>query len=201
MAEVKLTKSELKDQRQKLTQLERYLPTLQLKKALLQAEVVTARALRDSLEKDWQLSFKQLHKQCQLINLEPTLRLEHLIVETKIEKTIENIAGAELPLLQGVTFQEAPLNLFDSPPWADALIELLKTAKTKKCGLDIAKERVQILENELSEVSVRVNLFEKVLIPTCKEHIKKIKIFLGDMELAAVAQAKVAKRKIIEQGY
>jgi V/A-type H+-transporting ATPase subunit D len=41
-----------------------------------------------------------------------------------------------------------------------------------------------------------VNLFEKILIPRSQENIKKIRVFLGDQQLAAVAQAKVAKRKI-----
>jgi V/A-type H+/Na+-transporting ATPase subunit D len=48
-------------------------------------------------------------------------------------------------------------------------------------------------------VSIRLNLFEKVLIPRAQKNIKKIKIFLGDQELAAVCQAKVAKRKIEER--
>ncbi len=43
MAEIKLTKNELRAQEQKLGQLEKYLPTLQLKKALLQSEVYDAR--------------------------------------------------------------------------------------------------------------------------------------------------------------
>ena len=39
MAEVKLTKNELRGQQVRLTQLRKYLPTLQLKKAMLQSEV------------------------------------------------------------------------------------------------------------------------------------------------------------------
>ncbi len=56
-----------------------------------------------------------------------------------------------------------------------------------------------MLEKELREVSIRVNLFEKIMIPRTKANIKKVKIFLGDMQLAAVAQAKVSKRKILER--
>ena len=39
MAQIKLTKTELRLQQLKLAQLLKYLPTLQLKKAMLQAEV------------------------------------------------------------------------------------------------------------------------------------------------------------------
>lgn len=49
------------------------------------------------------------------------------------------------------------------------------------------------------EVSIRLNLFEKILIPRTKKNIKKIEVFLGDQELAAVAQAKVAKSKILKK--
>ena len=45
-------------------------------------------------------------------------------------------------------------------------------------------------------MSIRVNLFEKILIPRALRNIKKIKVFLGDQQLAAVSQAKVAKAKI-----
>ncbi len=60
------------------------------------------------------------------------------------------------------------------------------------------KYRSNALEKEWREVSIRVNLFEKVLIPRCQKNIKKIKVFLGDQQLAAVSQAKVAKGKIEE---
>jgi len=61
----------------------------------------------------------------------------------------------------------------------------------------IAEEKKQALEKELREVSIRVNLFEKILIPRAIDNIKKIKVFLGDQQLGAVSQAKVAKGKII----
>lgn len=199
MAEIKLTKSELKVQQQKLLQLERYLPTLQLKKALLQAEVVSARMLESALEKEWQSVYSELMTVCQLVRLEPAFPFEDFVTITKIEKGSENIAGADLPIFKEVSFSEPKINLFDTPPWTDSVVSILKNTKTKKCALDIAKERLTILERELAEVAIRVNLFEKILIPRCKGYIKKIKIFLGDLLLSAVSQAKVAKAKILER--
>ena len=63
--------------------------------------------------------------------------------------------------------------------------------------IKIARREKRGLEKELREVSIRVNLFEKILIPRALDNIKKIKIFLGDQQLAAVAQAKVSKKKIL----
>lgn len=75
-------------------------------------------------------------------------------------------------------------------------MDLLRELATAKEKANIAEEKKRALEKELREVSIRVNLFEKVLIPRAMENIKKIRIFLGDQQLAGVAQAKVAKRKI-----
>jgi V/A-type H+-transporting ATPase subunit D len=44
-------------------------------------------------------------------------------------------------------------------------------------------------------VSQRVNLFEKVLIPNARRDIARIKIFLSDIERAAVVTSKIAKSK------
>ena len=63
--------------------------------------------------------------------------------------------------------------------------------------IHVAEEKKHALEKDLRDVSIRVNLFEKVLIPSSEQNIKKIKVFLGDQALAAVAQAKVAKQKIL----
>jgi V/A-type H+-transporting ATPase subunit D len=60
----------------------------------------------------------------------------------------------------------------------------------------VTNEQRQALEKEWREVSIRVNLFEKILIPRAVENIRKIKVFLGDQQLAAVSRAKVAKTKI-----
>ena len=51
---------------------------------------------------------------------------------------------------------------------------------------------------ELRTTSQRVNLFEKVKIPECRENIRRIRIMLGDLETSAVARSKIAKRKAEE---
>jgi len=51
-------------------------------------------------------------------------------------------------------------------------------------------------KEELRTTTQRVNLFEKKLIPELRENIRKIKIFLGDEETAAVGRAKLAKGKL-----
>ena len=70
---------------------------------------------------------------------------------------------------------------------------------TARERVQVAKQKKQVLERELKEVSIRVNLFEKILIPRARGNIRKIKIFLNDQQLAAVSQAKIAKKKIYQR--
>ena len=57
---LKLTKFELRSQQTRLTQFQRYLPTLQLKKAMLQFEVMAADMEIARLSDDLKLSRKQV---------------------------------------------------------------------------------------------------------------------------------------------
>lgn len=198
MTQVRLTKNELRTQQQKLTQLMRYLPTLQLKKAMLQTEVHEARLeIRESEKnftavRDKVAAFSALLTDREAINFDDAVKVTH------IDKRYENIAGIDIPYFDGIHFADYSYDLFETPAWTDAAIASLRGLAEFKARVDVAKEKKTILEKELREVSIRVNLFEKILIPRAKKNIKRIKIFLGDQQLAAVSQAKVAKA-IIEE--
>lgn len=113
-----------------------------------------------------------------------------------VKKKYENIAGVEIPILEKVVFRDPEYFLFDTPPWTDRATELLRELVVVREKISIALEKKRALQKELRDVSIRVNLFEKILIPRSLDNISKIRIFLGDQQLAAVAQAKVAKQKI-----
>jgi V/A-type H+/Na+-transporting ATPase subunit D len=196
LTQIRLTKTELRLQQQKLAQLQRYLPTLQLKKAMLQMEVYNARV--EAQERSSQL--REAHER---VNYFSPLLTEKLSIDiaggakvSVVKKFYENIAGVEIPLLEGVVFADFGYTLFDNPPWVDGALLLLRKEAEAQVQVDIAREKVFALERELREVSIRVNLFEKVLIPRTQDNIKKIRVRLGDEQLASVAQAKVAKGKI-----
>lgn len=196
---VKLTKNELRDQQYKLKQLQKYLPTLQLKKAMLQTEVSNA-----SYEIE-QLTGVYLEEKSRCETFEKLLSHSDSNVLFKgthvseVEKRYENVAGAEIPYFENVLFSPFEYSLMDTSLWMDSAMEKIKILIKAKAQVNVVQEKKKILEKELREVSIRVNLFEKILIPRTQSHIKKIKIFLGDQELASVAQAKVAKAKILKK--
>lgn len=198
MTQIKFTKSELRGQQLKLTQLSRYLPTLQLKKAMLQAEVLAAAQEIESLQASYLEQKKDAEAFQVLLSFDETLDLMDSLTILEVKNDYESIAGVEIPHFLDVVFTEASYSLFDHPFWFDDALMFLKGLIISKEKVYVARQKKKLLEQELREVSIRVNLFEKILIPRTMENIKKIKVFLGDQQLAAICQAKVAKRKILE---
>lgn len=199
MAQIKLTKNELRGQQKKLVQLEKYLPTLQLKKALLQAEIQQAAIEIEKCKKAEESITEKVSTSSSLLTDHFVFPIDTAVHVRKIHKRHENIAGVEVPLFASLEFEPVEYDLFDTQPWLEALIFQLRAAVEAKARLTIALEKKDALERELRMVSIRVNLFEKILIPRAQTNIKKIKIFLGDQDLAAVSRAKAAKKKIEEK--
>ena len=56
-------------------------------------------------------------------------------------------------------------------------------------------ERARVLGQAVRRITQRVNLFERILIPTVKQNIKRIQIFLGDLDREAVIRSKLSKGK------
>ncbi len=197
MADVKFTKTELRVQQLKLDRLRKYLPTLQLKKAMLQLEVNQAQLQIEALVREFTSSQEKVGKYASLLAERSATDLFSSVTVEEVKRSHENIAGVEVPNFERVVFEPAGYSLFNTPLWFESAILGLKELIEVREKIKIVEEKKRALEKELREVSIRVNLFEKILIPRSIANIKKIKIFLGDQQLAAVSQAKVAKKKIL----
>lgn len=201
MAEIKLTKMELRVQQLKLEQLQKYLPTLQMKKSMLQMEVSNA-----SLEIDRFISQANIRQETtqKYVQLFTDPSFDRLLAATQIQNIkilYDNIAGINVPRLEKIDFEQPQYSLFDTPLWFESVLSDIKDVILSREKIQVAKQKKRVLENELKEVSIRVNLFEKILIPRARGNIRKIKIFLSDQQLAAVSQAKIAKKKIHQRSF
>jgi V/A-type H+-transporting ATPase subunit D len=193
MAKIKLTKNELKAQRDALKRFQRYLPTLQLKKQQLQMEMRRLDMEIEEKRDEEQEARAKLSSWIQLfsepIDLAPYAELETL-------KTSQgNIAGVNIPVLDDLVFKQVVINLFETDPWTDEGIAVLKQLTRLRVERQILEEQHRLLGEELRTTTQRVNLFEKVKIPEAKENIRVIRIFMGDQQTAAVARSKIAKGK------
>ena len=74
----------------------------------------------------------------------------------------------------------------------------MKQAVSLRAAGRIIIEQERMLSEELRSTSQKVNLFEKVKIPECRENIRQIRIYITDQETAAVARSKIAKKKAVE---
>lgn len=195
MAKIKLTKGELKKQRDALVQYQRYLPTLQLKKQQLQVEILTQLALREEKER---LQLKKKESIGAWIGLlsEPTIDMKSWIKPKGVITESKNIAGIDIPIFERVEFAPVEYDLFTTPLWVDNAIEALRGFIAIEEELKVIQKGIDILRHELRITTQRVNLFEKVKIPEAQEAIRLIKIYLGDQLSNAVGRSKIAKNKI-----
>nr|CRI42218.1 V-type ATP synthase subunit D [Chlamydia pneumoniae] len=195
--QVKLTKNSFRLEKQKLARLQTYLPTLKLKKALLQAEVQNAVKDAAECDKDYVQAYERIYAFAELFSIPLcTDCVEKSFEIQSIDKDFENIAGVEVPIVREVTLFPASYSLLGTPIWLDTMLSASKELVVKKVMAEVSKERLKILEEELRAVSIRVNLFEKKLIPETTKILKKIAVFLSDRSITDVGQVKMAKKKI-----
>ena len=199
---VKLTKNELKVQKDRLKQFQRYLPTLQLKKQQLQSVVMQGTAELEEVEQrrraavagldDWVAVFAENDSFPADKRLETLIRPHHVVCGE------ENIAGVTVPVFQELSFEEIQYDVADYPLWVDtAAVRLREIARLDALEKTLRRQ-VELLEQELRSTAQRVNLFEKVKIPEAKENIRVIGIYLGDQQTSAVVRGKIAKKKLQE---
>lgn len=197
MTKIKLTKGELKRQRDSLRQFEHYLPFLQLKKQQLQLEIQRIRERLKLKLQDIDNLEGEISEWAGLLN-EDRDYIARWVKEGNVVTTTTNIAGVDIPVFERVDFEKAEYDLFSTPLWIDAAINKIRDLAVFLQEESILKEEIRILEHELRITAQRVNLFEKIKIPGCKENIRLIRIYLGDQETNAVGRSKIAKNKIEE---
>ena len=199
MAKIKLTKNELKVQKDQLKMFNRYLPTLMLKKQQLQTEIRTidakakeVRAARVNLEKEFD-------KWIAVFGEREAFKPEMVTVKN-IRKGTGNIAGVNIPVYEGADFSRGDYDLYSTPLWIDMAADRMEKALSLDLEADVLEEQVRLLAQELRVTTQRVNLFEKVKIPETKANIKKISVYLGDEQVAAVVRSKISKKKLQNEG-
>jgi len=197
VAKIKLTKNELRRQKEALQRFERYLPTLEIKKQQLQFEINRVdRAIEATLEAIARLE-KEIFRWVDVFAEE--VGLEKLFKVRGVKTDIGNIAGVEIPIFKQVEFVEEEYDFLTTPLWVDKAIEVCKKMIVLKAELLVYQKQREILKEELRITTQRINLFEKVKIPQTKENIRVITIYLGDLQTAEVIRGKIAKAKIEER--
>jgi len=197
MAKIKLTKNELKKQKDSLKMYQRYLPTLILKKQQLQSEIRTTEIrIQELMEEKKHLD--ELFKSWIAVFGEKGMFTPDILKIVSIKTGHGNIAGVGIPLFEGAEFEISSYNLIKLPLWLDIAVEKLKQVFLLDLEAQVVEEQRRLLSHELHVTTQRVNLFEKVKIPETKGYIKKIRVYLGDQQTAAVVRGKISKRGLVK---
>jgi len=194
MPKLKLTKTSLKKQRDDLKRFQRFLPTLELKKEQL---IVEMRRVESEYDKkiNAELSLRDDVNKWVSLFTEP-VELENLISLTDVITKQGNIAGVYIPVFIEAKFDAKEYDLLNTPLWIDRGVEVVKQLATFQAEREILIKQKDLLERELRLTIQRINLFDKVKIPECRESIRKIRIYLGDQDANAEARGKIAKTKL-----
>ena len=121
--------------------------------------------------------------------------LSGLVTVKEIKTSTANIAGVEIPVFDGIDTEVRPVDLWATPAWVDDAVAALTDVLALQSERIVLERQRELVAEELRTTSQRVNLFEKVKIPECRENIRVIKIAIGDEQTAAVTRGKIAKSR------
>ncbi len=197
MARVKLTKTELKAQTDALKRFQRFLPMLQLKKQQLQSEIAQIVAKAEAVSAREREVRGELSGWVGLFATDESL-IEGLVTVKSVNTGTANIAGVPIPTFESIETDVREVDMWSTPAWVDSAVDATTRILSLQCERAVFEEQRRLVTLELQQTSQRVNLFEKVKIPQCKEAIRVIKIALGDEQTAAVTRGKIAKSRTPE---
>lgn len=194
MAKIKLTKTELKAQTDALKRFSRFLPMLQLKKQQLQGEIAGIVAKVESVVMKENQVRESLNKWVSLFSSAGEF-LDDLVSVKSINTADSNVAGVTIPVFNSIDTEVKDVDIWKTPAWIDDAVKAVTDILTLRCERLVLQKQQSLITQELRMTSQRVNLFEKVKIPECRENIRIIKIAIGDEQTAAVSRGKIAKSR------
>ncbi|MCK5354651.1 MAG: V-type ATP synthase subunit D [Methyloprofundus sp.] len=194
MARLAYSKASLSKESAKLKRYKQFLPSLDLKRQQLAAERKKSQLILRQTELEIEQCY---HKSAEMLPMlaDKSIHVQNLVKISELEIGEENIVGVHLPIIKKLTLDVQAYSLFTEPHWVDQLVVQLKIMMRLKLQHQTEQQRVSGLTEALKKVTQRVNLFDKVLIPKAQQDIRKIRIYLSDLERAGVVRAKSTKQK------
>lgn len=190
-----LNKTELTRLRREEKMYKQFLPVLQLKQEQLQIEQLKLRRELAGREEKFLAAKKEVARGSALFAEKLPVDALSLAKVRGLKLGEKSVAGVKVPTLESVTFEDREYSRFGTPPWVSVVLPALRELVRQYTELSVFKKQLELVSKELRKATQKVNLFEKVLIPETKEGIRRIKIALGDEQVAAVGRGKIAKGK------
>ena len=119
-------------------------------------------------------------------------------VET-VNTEVKEVVGVTVEIFESITFKEIDIDLLTTPLWIDAAEEVIKDQITTQTTITYKRKEIALLEEELAEARRMKNALKEVFIPENIDNIRKIEIYLGDVERLAIGCAKLVKKKKLDK--
>jgi V/A-type H+/Na+-transporting ATPase subunit D len=184
-------KTSLNDLNRQLRVRVRALPTLKNKESALRMEVKRARDMAAEFEAKVKAKTAALERFMRIWSEFDTT----LITIQDVEMHTKKIAGVKIPIMGEITFNYAEFSIFNRPKWyldGIAIVEELAKITIEK---QFYIRKMRILDLVRKKTTQKVNLYEKVQIPSYEDAIRKIKRFLEDEENLSKSGQKIMKNR------
>jgi len=201
MAErIRFNKVSLREQKQRVAMYERFLPALEARKQQLVMQLALIRKKIRDQQDIMEKMLEEINSWATLYwDMEQILRFHIAIRE--VHSAPRNVAGLKIREFIEVVFDDPGYSLFRTPYSFDVVLKKTREAISLREHIKILEEQEHVLLEGFRKTSQRINLYEKRLIPQCREAIRRISVYLQDQQAAAVGVAKVAKRLSEEGSY
>lgn len=128
-----------------------------------------------------------------------TIDFAELIKVARIITKTREVAGVSIEEFENIEYEDREVDLFATPLWVDTALEVIRDQRTNLLLVEMEERNLQLLREELSEARRMKNALKEVFIPETLENIRKIEIYLGDVERLAIGCAKLVKKKKLEK--
>ena len=170
------------------------LPVFEMKEQQLKGIVQSLEDAITVLEKDIRKTNEKIKKWVAVL-AEEGVELDKMVKVEKVLTEQHEIVGVNLESYVDIHFNVVEPDYFTTPLWVGAATEHIITQKTNHTILTIEKKKLELLQEELAEARRMKNALKEVFIPETMETIRKIEIYLGDVERLAIGCAKLVKKK------
>lgn len=170
------------------------LPVFEMKEQQLKEVMTTIETAVERLQRAIEATNRDV-EQWSSVMAEPSIDLGQLVVVSKLKTTTREIAGVSIKQFVAINFNESDIDYFETPLWVDSAVEAIKDQTANQEMLRLELKNLESVREELAEARRMKNALKEVFIPETQHNIRKIEIYLGDVERLAIGCAKLVKKK------
>ncbi|MCW5518252.1 V-type ATP synthase subunit D [Aureitalea sp. L0-47] len=189
-----MNKNTLASLKKELAEYNTALPVFEMKEQQLKEEVRIVENNINRIEESMIATNEEV-KNWIAVMAEDIAGLNELVSIDRIITRKREIAGVTVVVFEDIEFEDTEIDLFNTPLWVDAASEVVRDQKMNFSILQIERRNLELLSEEWAEARRMKNALQEVFIPETMENIRKIEIYLGDVERLAIGCAKLVKKK------